>query len=82
MDDQRRDELGKMIFNDNTGEQAELHRLVMNNGIMNQSLNMIDTSVDRARSALTCLDDHVHTRSLGELLDFLSGQSRQLVAAV
>ncbi len=77
----RRRELGDMIFRDTPADRQELHRLVLGNGVLTESLATIDTYVAQARAALACLGEQVHAQALSELLDFLSGQSRRLIAA-
>jgi octaprenyl-diphosphate synthase len=78
---ERRVEVGDMIFRDAADDRRELHRLVMGDGVLSESLAMIDTYVAQARADLACLADQAHAQSLGDLLDFLTGQSRQLIAA-
>ena len=74
-----REELGAMILRNDQQEQPHLLRLVLGNGVVDESLAAIDTYIARAQSNLTALPSNVYVKTLWALTDYLSGQSRSLL---
>ena len=75
----QRAELGTMIFRDGPDDREQLRALILGNGVLRQSLLTIERYIDQAQASLGTLPANPHVRTLGELLAYLSRQSRQLM---
>ncbi len=74
-----RQELGAMIFRDDSHERQQLLALVMRNGVMGESLEAITDYVARAEVNLTSLPANNYAATLSALSGYLSEQSRLLL---
>jgi octaprenyl-diphosphate synthase len=74
-----RREMGAMIFRDDSGERQQLLALVMQNGIMGESLAAIADYVARAEVHLGSLPSNNYTATFSGLSNYLTEQSRLLL---
>ena len=75
----RRKELGQIIFRDEPDALAKLLSVVMGNGVVTESLLIIDKYIAQAEANLTGLPSNVYTKTLSDLLRFVAGRSRLLL---
>ena len=74
-----RQEIGELIFRGAPSERARLLSLVNGNGVLPESLAMVQKYIARAEANLADLPEDVYTRTLGGLLRFISGKARLLL---
>jgi octaprenyl-diphosphate synthase len=74
-----RQEIGELIFRGEPSERARLLSLVSGNGVLPESLATVQKYITRAQANLADLPADSYTRTLGGLLNFISGKTRLLL---
>jgi octaprenyl-diphosphate synthase len=74
-----RQEVGELILRDEPGERARLFSLITGNGVMCESLAMIEQYVARAKTNLSELPDNIHSNALAALAGYIASRSRLLL---
>jgi geranylgeranyl pyrophosphate synthase len=75
----RRQEIGEMIFRGESTEHARIFNLIAGNGVVVESLAMIERYLGRAEARLADLPANLHTGTLTALLGYIAEKSRQLL---
>lgn len=74
-----RQELGTMIFRNEPQQHKQLLALVLGNGVVSESLAVIEKYVARAEANLATLPANAYSRTLGALARYLADRSRFLL---
>lgn len=74
-----RQEIGELIFRGASAERARLLSLVNGNGVLPESLAMVQNYITRAQASLTDLPADAFSRSLRGLLNLIAAKTRSLL---
>ncbi len=74
-----RQEIGEWIFRGTPAERARLLRLVNGNGVLPESLAMVQHYITRAQASLVELPADAFSRSLSGLLNLIAAKTRSLL---
>ena len=78
----RRPELAEMIFHGDAADRSRLFALAAGNGVLTESLAMVEQYITRAGDALADLPDNAYTKTLTAVFDLVAGKTRQLLKEV
>jgi geranylgeranyl pyrophosphate synthase len=71
--------VAELIFRGNAEDRARLLALVTGNGVLSESLAMVDKYIIRAEANLADLPANSHTATLSALLNFIATKTKHLL---
>lgn len=75
----RRASVGEIIFHGAEADRRGLINVVLGNGVIQESVLMLEQHVEHARTKLAVLSDNTYTRTLNGMMDFVSQKTVALM---